>query len=111
MINKEIMEVFDSLGIPCFYMEAPKTTSNKYALFSIFKEQEIGVYDNEAKKVVYYITINYWCKSPQDTIKYTEIKRALKNAKMIVRDVVDIPPHNGYYGKSFSVKVTRLIEN
>ncbi len=109
MINKEIMRVFNDLNIPCFYSVAPKNNYDKYCIFSIYKEQELGIYEGSAIKVVYYCSINYWYKKPEDGIKYTEIKRALKANKMIVRDVVDLPMSNGYYGKNFNIKIVRLL--
>lgn len=110
MINQEVKQVMDKLNIPFFYMTAPINNHNSYCIFSIYKEQETGVYDNDVFKVDYYCTLNFWYKTPQEGLRYTEIKRALKNAKIIVRDVIDLAPHNGYYGKSFSLKITRLIE-
>ena len=114
MINSEVKAVFDELEIPFFYMQADNHNHTKYVIFSIFKEQDLGLYSNgeEANyiKTVYYCTLNYWYKAPQDGVRYTDIKRELKTNKIMVRDIVDLPPHNGYYGKSFQLKIVRLIE-
>lgn len=114
MINAEIKKIFDELEIPFFYMQAENHNHNAYVIFSIFKEQDLGLYSNgddaDYIKTVYYCTLNYWYKTPQDGMKYTEIKKTLKANKVMVRDIVDLPPHNGYYGKSFQLKITRLNE-
>lgn len=109
MINEEIMNVFKELNIPCFYMSAQNNNHEKYAIFSIFKEQEVGIYEGQAIKIIYYVSINYWYKKPQYSVMYTQIKRALKANKMIVRDVTDLPMSNGYYGKNFNIKIVRLL--
>lgn len=110
MINKFIIDILKSINIPCYYMQAPKTRDDAYCIFSIFKEQDIGLYDNDNLKEVYYCTLNYWYSSPQDVLKYSEIKNLLKKNKVVIRDIVDMPVHEGYYGKSYSLKITRLLD-
>ena len=111
MINNEVKSVFDKLNIPFYYNVAPKNNHNCYVIFSIIKEKDVGLYDYEHIKVDYYCSINFWYKSPQDYEKYVDIKKALKSNKMIIRSIADLPVSNGYYGKNFSIKITRLLNN
>lgn len=111
MINKEVKEIFDKLNIPFYYMVAPKNNHNYYVIFSIIKEQDMGLYDCDNIKVEYYCSLNFWYRNPQDCALYLDIKKAFKQNKVQVRNVVDLPVSNGYYGKSFNLKITRLLNN
>ena len=98
MINKKIMETLAPLNLPIFYMET-STDMDKYIIFNIFREKETDRFDNKNLSEVYYITLNYWYKSPTDLGLYKQIKGLLKKEKFKFDNCSDLK-EGQYFGKS-----------
>nr|WP_195365916.1 hypothetical protein [[Eubacterium] tenue] len=90
MINKKIIDIMESLQIPCYYQEC-NNRKDYYVLFNIFLEKDIEVADNISQATTYYITINYWYKKDcKDLVKYKEIKQAMKSNGFKFDDINDV---------------------